>query len=223
MKATLDGVLTVRGLTVGHGERVLVADADLDLRQGGSVCVTGASGSGKSTLLMAVCGLVPARDGEISGLGHPGRGASARRLAAWRLARLGIVYQFGELLPELTPLDNVALPALLAGYPRAEAYRRAAGLLETVEVDPRTQTRYLSGGERQRAAVARALVNRPALVVADEPTGSLDPAAAARLTDLLFDRARAFGCALLVVTHAPDVAVRADRRYLVADGKLLAC
>lgn len=195
---------------------------DLSVGRGTSLAITGASGCGKSTVLMVLAGLVPARSGEIVGLGHPGLRASTRRLAAWRLHELGIVYQFGELMPELDPLDNVALPALLAGRPRDDAYSRAQDLLVRLDVPHDTPTPFLSGGERQRAAIARALVNGPSLLIADEPTGSLDPRAAESVGDLLFDYAADADCALIMVTHSPEVARLADRQYTLADKKLIA-
>lgn len=209
-------------LVVAHGDRVLVENLDLTVARGESASISGYSGSGKSTLLMAFAGLVASKAGRISGLGHPGRGASSRRLAAWRLRELGIVYQFGELMPELDPLDNVALPALLAGTARKKAYDRARHLLDRVAAPHDTPTPFLSGGERQRVAIARALVNQPSLIVADEPTGSLDPATADEIANLLFDYAYDMDCALITVTHSPQFAALADRRYRLTDGRLVA-
>jgi ABC-type lipoprotein export system ATPase subunit len=132
-----------------------------------------------------------------------------------------MVFQFGELLPELTPVENVAVAAQLAGVSRTASYQKAVELLEAVNLHTRdTPTSTLSGGERQRVAVARALINEPAVLLADEPTGSLDTASRDAVASLLFDVPQRWGCALVVVTHDPDVARKADRQLSLSDGHL---
>ncbi|MCX4969848.1 ABC transporter ATP-binding protein [Streptomyces sp. NBC_00654] len=202
--------LQVDGLCHRLGERVLLDGVDLDVRPGESMAITGPSGSGKSTLLMCILGLIRPDRGSIMVDGRELTGLSARQLAQVRREHIGVVFQFGELLPELTPVENVALPVLLGGGEHHDAYERAAELLVELGVpDEGTPTGMLSGGERQRAAVARALITEPSVLLADEPTGALDPKAREAVADLLFTVSQQRGCALLVVTHDPAVAARA--------------
>ncbi|MDC7335562.1 ABC transporter ATP-binding protein [Streptomyces lydicus] len=214
-------ILGLKDLRYRIGERQLLRGLTLDLAPGESVAVTGPSGSGKSTLLSLVLGLVTAGKGQVSVAGRDMSELRGKRLARHRARHLSMVFQFGELLPELTPVENVALPALLAGESRQDAYERAAGLLREVGVTGTSATTgELSGGERQRTAVARALMNKPSLILADEPTGSLDPAARSVVADLLFSLPERWGCGLLVATHDPSVAARAHRHLSLHDGLL---
>ncbi|MCX4675943.1 ABC transporter ATP-binding protein [Streptomyces sp. NBC_01433] len=215
-------VLDVRGLRcVTPTGRVLLDRADLVVEAGRSVAVTGPSGSGKSTLLMCLLGLTRPQSGEVRVAGTDITRLGGRRLARHRRETTGMVFQFGELLPELSPVENVALAALLAGTGRGRALGRASRLLTELGVPTTgTATADLSGGERQRTAVARALVNQPALLLADEPTGSLDPANRDRVAELLHSLPARWGCGLLVVTHDPAVAALADRRYALVEGGL---
>lgn len=172
----------------------------------------GESGSGKSTLLSLVLGLFAPTHGQVSVLGTDWAELSSRQRAAHRSAHLGVVFQFGELIDDLTPLENVLLPSVWAGTDPTDARTRGEELLERLQVRTGAQsTAVVSGGERQRIAVARALINSPQLVVADEPTGSLDERNAEVMSDLLFDLPASQGCTLLVVTHSRAVAERADR------------
>ncbi|MFI9171302.1 ABC transporter ATP-binding protein [Streptomyces lincolnensis] len=213
--------LRVGGLRYRLGERVLLDGVDLEVRPGESVAVTGPSGSGKSTLLMCILGLVKPDGGTVRVGGRELTSLSARELAQTRRDSMGTVFQFGELLPELTPVENVALPVLLGGGDHRDAYRRATELLTELGVPHEgTPTGMLSGGERQRAAVARALITDPHLLLADEPTGALDPQAREAVADLLFTVSRERGCALLVVTHDPAVAARAQRTLRLEAGVL---
>ncbi|MEU7035261.1 ABC transporter ATP-binding protein [Streptomyces sp. NPDC046237] len=204
------------------GGRVLMRGLDLTLSAGESVSVMGPSGSGKSTLISCALGLLKPDRGSVEVAGVDLSGLNRRKLAEHRRSHVGVVFQFGELLPELTPVENVALAALLSGASRATAYEDAARLLDDLGV-PRSDaaTATLSGGERQRTAVARALVNRPGLLLADEPTGALDSVNRDSVADLLFSLPERWGCALLVVTHDRDVAAQADRTLALTDGKLL--
>ncbi|MFC7217358.1 ABC transporter ATP-binding protein [Streptomyces polyrhachis] len=224
MDETVDpAALELEALTCRVPDRTLFEGVELRLGVGESVAVTGASGSGKTTLLMCALGLVKPDSGTVRIAGAALGGMSTRRLARYRRQHIGMVFQFGELLPELSPLENVALAALLGGMRRAEAYSRAARLLEELGVpggSARTAT--LSGGERQRTAVARALIHEPTLLLADEPTGSLDAENRVSVAELLFELPLRRNCALLLVTHDEEVAARADRRVVLDGGRLLA-
>ncbi|MFE7751390.1 ABC transporter ATP-binding protein [Streptomyces sp. NPDC057428] len=216
-------VLEVRDLYYSVAGRALLDGVDLALPAGQSLAVTGPSGTGKSTLLNCVLGLIRYDHGEVRIAGQDLAGLKPRTLARHRRDTIGMVFQFGELLPELTPVENVAMAALLAGVKRAEAFGRARRLLVDLGVPVEmTPTAELSGGERQRVAVARALVNRPALILADEPTGSLDTQNREAVADLLFSLPREWGCAVLVVTHDKSVAARADHCFALREGQLVA-
>lgn len=213
--------LHISGLRYEVGGRTLLDGVELSVSRGESVAVTGPSGSGKSTLLMCVLGLIKPRSGTITAAGQDITGLGSARLAQVRRETLSMVFQFGELLPELSPVENVALPVLLDGGRPKDAYRRAEELLGELGVPTgSTPTGMLSGGERQRTAVARALITEPAVLLADEPTGALDPDAKESVAAHLFTAARDRGCALLVVTHDLSVADRADRRHELRGGLL---
>ncbi|MFF3842523.1 ABC transporter ATP-binding protein [Streptomyces sp. NPDC001930] len=213
-------VLEIDGLTHALGARELFTNLSLTLRAGESVAVTGPSGSGKSTLLSCVLGLIRPTAGSVKVTGTDVVGLRPGRLAALRAQAVGMVFQFGELLPELSPLDNVMLAALLARTNRAGVRDRAQELLWDLGVPPADTSDELSGGERQRAAVARALINEPALLLADEPTGALDTETRDRTAELLFGLPRRYACGLLVVTHDPGIAARADRTLRLEAGVL---
>ncbi|MFE5257514.1 ABC transporter ATP-binding protein [Streptomyces coelicoflavus] len=214
-------VLRLSEVVYGVSGRSLLAGAELTVPAGSSVSVTGPSGSGKSTLLMCVMGLIRPQSGRVEVVGQDVTRLSARALAAHRRRHVGMVFQFGELLPELTPVENVMIASLLAGDAVTEARSRAESLLTRLGVPEATATQDLSGGERQRVAVARALVNTPELLLADEPTGALDGEQRESVADLLFSTPREHGCALVVVTHDPMVAGRADVRLHLHEGRLV--
>ncbi|MFI8878670.1 ABC transporter ATP-binding protein [Streptomyces sp. NPDC055243] len=221
MKRNDSSGLHVSGLCYQVEGRTLLDSVELSVSPGESVAVTGPSGSGKSTLLMCVLGLIKPQAGSITAGGREITGLRSAQLAQARRETLGMVFQFGELLPELTPVENVALPILLDGGRHQDIYRRAEELLDELGVPTNTTpTGMLSGGERQRTAVARALITEPAVLLADEPTGALDPEAKDGVARLLFTTARDRGCALLLVTHDPSVADRADRRHELRGGIL---
>ncbi|MFI2350959.1 ABC transporter ATP-binding protein [Streptomyces sp. NPDC019443] len=214
--------LEMTALNYSIGGRSLMSGLELRLSAGESVSVMGPSGSGKSTLISCALGLLKPDDGSVKVAGAELSALSRRQLAEHRRSHIGVVFQFGELLPELTPVENVALAALLSGASRSAAYEEAAGLLRELGVpESNAATATLSGGERQRTAVARALVNKPKLLLADEPTGALDAANRDSVADLLFSVPSRWACALLVVTHDSEVAGRADRTLALSDGKLL--
>ncbi|MFI9235683.1 ABC transporter ATP-binding protein [Streptomyces sp. NPDC053079] len=214
--------LDIQGLDYRIGDRKLLSSLDLIVRAGESVAVMGPSGSGKSSLLSLVLGLVRPQAGQVRIAGRDLVGMRHAHVTRLRQRHIGMVFQFGELLPELTPVENVILPALLAGEGQTTAHRRARQLLEElgVPVDG-VATSDLSGGERQRAAVARALMENPSLLLADEPTGALDEGSRDHVADVLFSVPERRGCGLLVVTHDRTVAARAHRTLHLHHGHLV--
>jgi lipoprotein-releasing system ATP-binding protein len=204
-------VLEVVDLRYRIDGRSILDDAGLTVDAGESVAVMGPSGSGKSTFLSCILGLVRPDRGEILVDGKDVTRLRGAKLARYRHDKIGMVFQFGELIPELSPWENVALPALLSRQNRRSAYERAESLLEELNVPMTGRADRLSGGERQRAAVARALINSPDLIIADEPTGALDEKTRDQVAQLLFALPRKRNCALLLVTHDAAVAKAADR------------
>jgi lipoprotein-releasing system ATP-binding protein len=202
----------------------VLREAALTVRAGESVAITGPSGSGKSTLLQLAGALVRPDSGRILFCGNDIGEMSESALTALRAREIGFVFQLHHLLPQLSVLENVLLPTLsrAAGEAAVGARGRAMSLLDRVGLGARLGHRpgELSGGERQRAAVARALINQPRLVLADEPTGSLDHAAAVALGELLAELHREQGTTLLVVTHSDELAARMGRRLELRDGRL---
>ena len=193
---------------------------DLAVRAGEMLAITGPSGSGKSTLLHVVGALDLPTTGTIRILGQDLRALKDDALARFRRQRLGFVFQFFNLLPTLSATENAALPLLLDGMPRAEALARGRALLEKVGLGDRAHHRpdELSGGQQQRVALARALASEPKLRLADEPTGNLDSEAGAKVLDLLAEARRERGLTVVLVTHDPGVAARADRVVRLHDG-----
>jgi putative ABC transport system ATP-binding protein len=183
----------------------------------------GASGSGKSTLLYCLAGILSPDAGEIMLLGQPIADLGEGRRSRLRLSRLGFVLQGGELVPELTLAENVALPLQLLGTPHGEAAQRAADMLDAVGLSGagNRRTGDVSGGQAQRAAVARALVHEPEVVFADEPTGALDTVNGEQVLDLLLSSARDRGASVLLVTHDHRVAAHADRLAVMRDGTVV--
>lgn len=206
----------------GAGRVEVLRGVGLVLKPGEAVGLIAPSGAGKSTLLH-VAGLLDRPDaGLIAVEGQDtGKLSEAARTRIRRL-RIGFVYQFHHLLPEFSALDNVAMPCRIAALDEAAARARAAELLERVGLGPRARHRpaELSGGEQQRVAICRALANRPALLLADEPTGNLDPATAGQVFDLLLSVLRDRGMAALIATHNPGLAQRLDRVVVLQDGRL---
>lgn len=211
---TVQPMLALKGLTKSlPGGRVLFSDLDLAVAAGEFVAVMGESGVGKSTLLNLIAGLDRADRGEIVIGGQPLSGLDDDGATLMRRDRIGFVFQAFHVLPHLTLARNVALPLVLAHAGPDEALARANALLDAVGLQGRggDYPRQLSGGELQRVAIARALVHRPALILADEPTGNLDPETSGRIMDLLSSQAREAGAALLIVTHSEKVGAAADR------------
>ncbi len=215
----MSALIEATGLERMHGSVAALRGVDLTVRHGEFVAVTGPSGCGKSTLLNLLGGLDRPTAGEVRLGGERLDDAGEARRAKLRRRELGFVFQFFNLIGNLTVADNVELPALLAGVPTREARRRAAELLERLalaDVGPRVPGD-LSGGQQQRVAIARALVNRPALLLADEPTGALDSRTGAEILDL-FEDLVSRGHTLVVVTHEPAVAARSPRVVAMKDG-----
>ncbi len=211
-----------RGFREGAGRLEVLRGADLTVRAGEIVALVAPSGAGKTTLLQ-IAGLLDAPDaGRVAVGGRDATGLRDRERTALRRSAIGFVYQFHHLLPEFSALENIALPRRAAGDGRAAAERRARELLAAVGLAARADHRpaELSGGEQQRVAVCRALANRPALLLADEPTGNLDPETAGRVFDLLLAVTREEGAGALVATHNRDLAARMDRVVTLADGRI---
>ncbi len=214
-----DGV-SVEDLGCRFGARVLYEGVTFSVRRGESMAITGETGSGKSTLLALLSGMMRLRQGEARIEGLALRSASAAQLARMRLSAVGIVHQHGELVPTLTAVENVMVPMLLARQRSwDEARRRAVALCERFGVESLTiPAESLSGGERQRVALARALANEPAVLLADEPTASLDTSTRDLVAQEIFGLAHSGECAVLVVTHDPAVASWAGTTAHLADG-----
>jgi putative ABC transport system ATP-binding protein len=192
----------------------------LNVTQGESLGLVGPSGSGKSSLLMLMGGLERATSGQIAALGQDLTGMDEDQLARFRRGRMGVVFQSFHLIPTMTALENVALPMEISGvtdaFERAEAELAAVGLGARMHHYPAQ----MSGGEQQRVALARAAAPRPAILLADEPTGNLDSANGAAIMDLIFSLRDRHGATLVLVTHAPDLAARCDRVVRLVDGRV---
>jgi len=218
----MSALLSGRGLRLSFGPTSALDGVDLDVAAGELVAVMGPSGSGKSTLLHVLAGILVPDAGEVHLDGECVSGWPDRRRAALRLRRYGFVFQFGDLVPELTLAENVALPLELTGTGRREARRKAGDMLASLGLDGEGGRRAgeVSGGQLQRAAVGRALVQRPAVLFADEPTGALDTLTGEAVLEQLVTLARRHDSAVVLVTHEARVAAYADREVILRDGRM---
>ncbi|MBS7241739.1 ABC transporter ATP-binding protein [Treponema sp.] len=201
----------------------IIKDLSLDLERGKKCVIVGKSGSGKSTLLNMIGGLDAATSGTILVNGQDVSKMNEKQINEFRKKVLGLVFQFHYLLKDFTAVENIFLPAYMAGVPKKEAFERANDLLEEVGLADRKDhlPSQLSGGERQRVAVARSLVNDPELILADEPTGNLDPENAILIGDMLFRLSEKHGKTLVLVTHDMNLAAKGDVRYSIEGGALV--
>jgi putative ABC transport system ATP-binding protein len=218
----MSALLRAEGIGKAYGRTPALVDADLSVRAGEVVAVMGPSGSGKSTLLHCLAGIVRPDTGTVTYDGRDLTTMSDAARSALRRGDFGFVFQFGQLVPELTCVENVALPLRLGGERRRAAERRAHEWLERLEAADAAGRRpgEVSGGQAQRVAVARALVTAPRVVFADEPTGALDSLNGERVMRLLGEAARDTGAAVVLVTHEPRVAAYSDREVVVRDGRI---
>ncbi|GGT10570.1 ABC transporter ATP-binding protein [Streptomyces kurssanovii] len=214
-------LLVAEGLRKTFGSTTALDDASFSVHPGEVVAVMGPSGSGKSTLLHCLAGIVRPDAGSVTYAGREITGLSDAERSALRRSDFGFVFQFGQLVPELSCVENVALPLRLGGVKRKEAERTAREWLERLEVGDTARKRPgdVSGGQGQRVAVARALVASPKVVFADEPTGALDTLNGERVMSLLTDTARRQNTAVVLVTHETRVAAYSDREIIVRDGR----
>ena len=208
----------------GSVDTQVLKDVDLQVFKGEQLAIIGISGSGKSTLLHIMGTLDRPTSGQVLMLGEDLYALSTRRQSEVRNQDLGFIYQFHHLLPEFSALENVAMPALIQGRNRKEVETEAKNLLERVGLGHRLNhtPAEMSGGERQRTAIARALINKPKLVLADEPTGNLDARSGEAVYELIRELANQLGTAFVVVTHDAKLAARMDRQVRMKDGHLQA-
>lgn len=217
-------MIEAKGIHKSFGSVEVLRGVDLTIGAGEVVALVGASGAGKTTLLQIIGTLSRPGGGSVRYDGRDVFAMSDRELSRFRNRHIGFVFQLHRLLPEFTLAENVAMPALIGGSSRAEAMGRAMELLDYLGLAGRASHRpaELSGGEAQRGAVARALVNRPSVVLADEPSGSLDSHNRAELHRLFFDLRRDMGATFLIVTHDDSLAADCDRTVRMADGSIIA-
>jgi lipoprotein-releasing system ATP-binding protein len=216
-------MLIAKGLTKSYGQLQVLQGIDLVIQQGEVVSIVGSSGAGKTTLLQLLGTLDTPDSGTVLLNDINPFALTSNGLAEFRNSKIGFVFQFHQLLPEFTAIENVMMPALIGGKSKSDVQSRAAFLLERLGLKDRMvhQPAALSGGEQQRVAVARALMNQPQIIFADEPSGNLDSKNAAELHELFFQLREEFGQTFVIVTHNQELAKMADRSIVMADGKLI--
>lgn len=216
-------VITAKGITKSYGKLPVLRGVDLTIEPGEIVAIVGRSGAGKSTLLHILGTLDQPDQGEVYLNGQSLQAISPKQMSGFRNRHIGFIFQFHHLLPEFSALENVCIPAFIAGKTEREAKSRAKELLDYLGLGDRLTHKptQLSGGEQQRVAVARSLMNQPDVVFADEPTGNLDTASSEDLHNLLFDLRKDFNQTFVIVTHNPELAQMSDRTLTMEDGQLL--
>jgi lipoprotein-releasing system ATP-binding protein len=216
-------MLTAKNIQKYYGELWVLKGVDVHIQKGEIVSIVGPSGSGKSTLLHILGTLDKPSQGEMTINGQAVNFSDDKALAAFRNQHIGFVFQFHHLLPEFSALENVCIPGWIAGKKKKEVETRATELLKMLGLGSRLDNKpqQLSGGEQQRVAVARALINNPAIVFADEPTGNLDSAHARELHQLFFDLRKQFNQTFLIVTHNEELAGMSDRTLHMKDGRVV--
>lgn len=215
-------MIEANGIYKSFGNVDVIKGIDLHIDKGKIVTIVGASGAGKSTLLQIIGTLEKADKGDVIINGQNISKMSQKTLAAFRNKNIGFVFQFHHLLPEFTALENICIPAFIAGISKSNALNKASQLLDYLNLTERANHKpsMLSGGEQQRVAVARALINNPAVILADEPSGNLDSQNAKELHELFFKLREQTGQTFVIVTHNPDLAQMADRTLTIKDGKI---
>lgn len=216
-------MINIQGITKSFGNLQVLKGIDLHIGKGEIVSIVGPSGAGKTTLLQIIGTLDRPDNGSVTVDGIDVSGLSTNKLSDFRNRHIGFVFQFHQLLPEFTALENIMIPAFIAGKGRSEAKARTEELLQFLGLADRANHKpnELSGGEKQRVAVARALVNEPAVILADEPSGSLDTKNKAELHQLFFDLRDKFGQTFVIVTHDEQLAAITDRTIHMKDGLLM--
>lgn len=215
-------MIQANNISKNYGALAVLKEVSFTIQSGEVVSIVGASGAGKTTLLQILGTLDTPDSGTLTINNQQVTNLNNKQVAAFRNENIGFVFQFHNLLPEFTALENVVLPALIAGKNKTEATVRAQGLLEKLGLNARVHHKpnELSGGEKQRVAVARALMNQPKLILADEPSGNLDSKNAEELHQLFFELRKEFQQTFVIVTHNPDLAKMSDRTLHLVDGKL---
>lgn len=213
-------MIKAKNIKKSFGSLLVLKGVDLEVAKGEVVAIVGASGAGKTTLMQILGTLSTPDNGELEIDGVNPFALKDKQLARFRNQRLGFVFQFHHLLPEFTALENVMIPALIAGVSQAQAKQRAMELLETVGLGERAshKPQQLSGGEQQRVAIARALANNPAVLFADEPSGNLDSATKKEIHQLFFDLRDKLGQTVVIITHDESLAAMCDRSLVMKDG-----
>ena len=216
-------MLTATNIVKNYGILPVLKGVDIQIKKGEIVSIVGSSGAGKSTLLHILGTLDRADEGAIMLDGQRIEALSGRKLSAFRNKNIGFVFQFHHLLPEFTALENVCIPGWIAGRKKKEIIERATQLLTTLGLSARLESKpqQLSGGEQQRVAVARALINNPSIIMADEPTGNLDSVNAKELHQLFIDLRNQFNQTFLIVTHNEELAQMSDRILQMKDGRII--
>lgn len=217
-----DIIIRADNLKKSFGETKAMRDIDLRIKRGEVLAIMGPSGSGKSTLLHALAGITPPDSGQIYFNGDRIDNLNDKQRTILRRTKFGFIFQFSQLVPELTAVDNVAVPLLLNGISKATAYRRALTWLDKVGIKDKANqvASELSGGQQQRVAIARAMIVEPEVLFADEPTGSLDSLNSEYIMKLFITTAKKTGTTVVMVTHEPTIAAWADREIIVRDGRI---